>query len=149
MIVFVAGARSRLFAATAVAATALGATACPAIQAAEERDDCDQALEITRGCNTAGSANDPTPATIEMLQRCDHDDVYAPGYSISHCIMRSRSYCTVARALASSDESLCRVACDERALCDLVDDCHRFQYANCDVPRIDAGGTSDEGGAER
>ncbi|MHB8874973.1 MAG: hypothetical protein ACYC8T_14905 [Myxococcaceae bacterium] len=116
------------------------AAGCNFIQQAGDAADCRRALDVVCGCSSV-DCSDGGPEIASVLRRCDPAALSAGGRGrVEVCIASARgSYCEIRDGLAASSATLCTLRCTDVAACDLLDACHAFQYAHCDIHLRDGG----------
>jgi hypothetical protein len=106
---------------------------CWKIEEADDRRNCDRALAIVCSCPSIECATAPPPI-VDLLRRCNGDELRRSEFDVSICIQDSRSYCSILGGLATGDPSTCAMRCDQQSACDKEAACHEFQYARCGAP---------------
>jgi hypothetical protein len=109
---------------------------------AEDRRDCDDALDILCACASRPCNQPRPPQIVTALQRCNSEDVRPSDQegNVHLCVKDvGHAICDILDGLAAKDGSLCQSSCDLERTCfvPLERECQRYQYETCDVP--DAG----------
>lgn len=109
------------------------------LPACEDREDCDNALDVVCSCDSHPCEAKNPPAIVRALRRCDEDDVRPDNQegNVHLCIQGAGSdFCAVLDGVIRKDQSLCSANCElYSAACtvDLSEACYDYQFSSCDV----------------
>jgi hypothetical protein len=99
----------------------------------DDDEACDAALAVVCSCATVDCASKDAPQVVEKLRRCERDEIEV-AYHLPHCIESAgEDYCAVIDGLTQSDRSICGVACNFDAACDMQNACETRQYHDCEA----------------